>query len=294
MKLLSIGDSIPNGVYYLHSRFERVCNFAAGERLISLVTPAVGAGPINLVIEAGNLQAVRSVEISASRIRIDNRYFRVHPGQIYHSRLSAGVVDRACLEGNLRRFEEVLLALSSPQSLAFLLDRRREVHFQRPFEQAFMQRMILGSTSLISGEVLKGVRMMRGCGYGLTPSGDDYLAGTCLALHLAQSVFKRDLRSLIDQIHAAAVGRNPFSNLSLQLAKEGRIFEKMKRLITALLHSEGQAVADTTRQLLSIGASSGTDLACGFLLTLKAIFLNKAFRGTPGICEMLSETAPYS
>ena len=50
MTLLSIGDEVREGTYKLHSRFDRAVNFTDGRRLVTLVTPDIGAGPVNIVV----------------------------------------------------------------------------------------------------------------------------------------------------------------------------------------------------------------------------------------------------
>ena len=50
MMLLSIGDEVREGTYRLHSCFRRAVNFTDGRRLVTLVTPDVGAGPVNIVV----------------------------------------------------------------------------------------------------------------------------------------------------------------------------------------------------------------------------------------------------
>ena len=50
MKILSIGDEVREGTYRLHSCFQRAVNFTDGRRLVTLVTPDIGAGPVNIVV----------------------------------------------------------------------------------------------------------------------------------------------------------------------------------------------------------------------------------------------------
>jgi hypothetical protein len=44
MRLLSVGDRVGEGRFVVHSRFDRVVNLVAGERLIAVVAPKSGAG----------------------------------------------------------------------------------------------------------------------------------------------------------------------------------------------------------------------------------------------------------
>ena len=50
MEAIIIGNRIRQGTYRLHSRFDHAINFTDGHSLVSLVTPDVGAGPVNIVV----------------------------------------------------------------------------------------------------------------------------------------------------------------------------------------------------------------------------------------------------
>ncbi len=128
-----------------------------------------------------------------------------------------------------------------------------------------MQR---GGEQVFGGGLLEGVSMLKGCGAGLTPSGDDFIAGMLIGLHLVQQLCQRELRPVIDTIFRAATGNNIFSNTFLDLASRGLLFEKMKKLIVAILGDESDAVRVAAMDLFAIGATSGADLGTGFLMTL--------------------------
>jgi hypothetical protein len=114
-----------------------------------------------------------------------------------------------------------------------------------------------------------GVRGLRGCGLGLTPSGDDFLAGLLISLHLLQKLHGKSFQNIADAVFQTAKSDNLFSSTFLDLARRGLIFGRMKELISSLLTESSEAVRKAAEQLLAIGASSGADLGTGFLLTTK-------------------------
>jgi hypothetical protein len=121
----------------------------------------------------------------------------------------------------------------------------------------------------MDGHVLDGVRALRGCGLGLTPSGDDFVAGLLIGLNLLQQLHGRNRQKLVDEVFRAAKAGNVFSNSFLDLARRGLLFGRMKNLVCALLHEGEDAVRRSAAKLLAIGGSSGADLGTGFLLTVR-------------------------
>ncbi len=122
-----------------------------------------------------------------------------------------------------------------------------------------------GATAAATGPGTQGVRMLAGCGFGLTPSGDDFIAGMLIALHLLGAP-QRTIRS----VHAAAAGGGDLSRHFLALARDGRVDERMSALVAALLDHGDTEVRRAARRILQVGATSGADMMTGFVTTLKA------------------------
>ena len=117
---------------------------------------------------------------------------------------------------------------------------------------------------------LKGVGELKGCGLGLTPSGDDFIAGLLIGLRLLQRLHGRNLQPVADAVFRAARGTNVFSNTFLDSARRGLLFGRMKDLLLALLLANKASVRSAAEKLLAVGASSGADLGTGFFVTLHA------------------------
>lgn len=111
-----------------------------------------------------------------------------------------------------------------------------------------------------------------GAGYGLTPSGDDFLAGFVYAAQrsadtAAQRAQIDDLvRRLAEMAASGDISRSYFVH-----AGAGRVAPSLACLATAILAQAGRnALASATADALAIGHSSGADAALGLLCGLAA------------------------
>ena len=111
---------------------------------------------------------------------------------------------------------------------------------------------------------------MKGCGLGLTPGGDDFIAGLLIGLYVLQKLNKQNLQPNMDAIFRAAQGDNIFSNTFLDLARRGLLFGRMKDLLLALISGGESPVRKAAERLFAIGETSGADLATGFFMTLRS------------------------
>jgi hypothetical protein len=261
MTLVSIGDQVAEGVFPFHSRFNRAVNFMRGDWLVSLVDEEVGDGPLNIVLrdfDAGQTQ--NPLEIFADKVVFEGCGFPFAPRHRYCSTLDCRIGPR--FRCNLPIFGELLVQTSPAKSLAFLLDGARVQDFRSGFEQAFAEQVQCSVNQIFHGDRLTGVRTLSGCGIGLTPSGDDFIAGHLIGLNL------RGVTA--DGVFEAARSNNIFSNTFLDLARQGRLFGRMKDLILALMHDSQEAVRECTERLFAVGGTSGADLGTGFYMTVRA------------------------
>lgn len=300
--LLSIGDLVEPGPYHFHSRFNRACNFERNGRLISVVDEDIGPGPINIVLrspapeirpeaavihpppergvndpriaeflginELSRANQFPPLEIGPNVVTFANYRFLFTTQHRYHSALDVqpGIPPR--FHCNLEAFGELLKKTSPPKSLAFLLDDTRLKNFRSGFEQAFADRICQGAQQVFHGHLLEGIRSLKGCGLGLTPSGDDFIAGLLIGLNLLQKLRGQAFQRTADAVFGAAEGDNIFSNTFLDLARRGLLFGRMKDLLLVLMTGNEASVRKATGKLFAIGASSGADLATGLFLTV--------------------------
>jgi len=265
MMLVSIGDQIEEGFYPFHSRFNRAVNFKQGDRLVSVVNKEIGDGPLNIVVrDLPAAQGQKPLEISVGQVVFEGHAYRFTRRHRYCSTLEGGIAVSPRFRHNLSLFGELLQTSSHPKSLAFLLNDKRTQSFRSGFERRFAEHVQHSVRQIFGGNRLTGVGALTGCGIGLTPSGDDFIAGLLIGLNLHGTGF----RGLAEQIFAAARSDNIFSNTFLDLARRGRLFGRMKNLILALGRESEDDVRKCTESLFAVGGTSGADLGTGFFMTL--------------------------
>ncbi len=278
-EIVSIGDRVFPGEFSLHSRFRRVVNFTAGGKIIAVVAEGIGPGPVNIVVRGINPAGRESLRIDDKTIQIGPRSFPYDRRKIFNSRIIPGEFEKEKLAAGLRYFEEALLNYSSPSSLAFLIDPDRKAYFKTPFEMNFVTAVGDAVGLIFNGGVrgdldpgdnfFAGIKKIKGVGFGLTPSGDDFIAGLLAALNLLESLDGVHRKDMKREISAAARGENLLSNSFITLARDGFFFERFHGLISALPGGDKKRIFPSARALLAHGETSGSDMAVGFLLTLK-------------------------
>jgi len=271
--LLSYGNQIRCGTYQLHSKFSSAANFFSDDAFAFVVDTRVGAGPLNIVLEGVKLDSLRSLEIKNDCIYLNDDHFSLSDSALFNSNIQIDRIDKNKFQDNMRFLESALIEYSPPKSLVFLIDSERKKEFISSFDLAMVNRFEEGVRNLLAGDYQIGVEAIKGLGYGLTPGGDDFISGFLIALHVSQQILKTDFSQIIDIIHRAAKGSNSFTNIFLDCAARGHVSEKFKKLIFALCSSNENTIEQYTRELLTVGATSGTDQAVGFLIGIKGFML---------------------
>jgi Protein of unknown function (DUF2877) len=116
---------------------------------------------------------------------------------------------------------------------------------------------------------------LAGLGPGLTPSGDDLLAGFVAAWTLVGEAVGRD-RPAREHVTAtiatgAVRGASPLGHAWLEHACQGELLEPMTRFVETFLASHPVDLGVLARDALGVGASSGTDWMVGFLLAAETM-----------------------
>jgi len=268
INVLSFGDRILPGDYRIHSRFREAVNFTACGRMVCVVTGRVGGGPINIAVSGLDFSGLLSLRVREDSCAVDGAALPRAP--LYDSGLPAGDgVDISRARRNLRGLEKLVVKLSHPKSLAFLLDDGRRRHFSSGFESALVAKAQAAARDFRRGDAAAGARAMRGAGFGLTPSGDDFLAGWLWGLHARQRLDGGDVSAEIEKIYASGRTEHPLSAAFLRCAREGRYFERLRNLLAALLYGGEPQVARRAGELLAVGETSGADMSVGFLMALR-------------------------
>jgi hypothetical protein len=107
--------------------------------------------------------------------------------------------------------------------------------------------------------VKRAVLFLAGLGFGLTPSGDDYLLGVMASLWLT-----RNTSSLEEIAQLACKKTTSLSAAFLKAASKGEFAECWHRLALAILSQETKPVQEAISEFAQIGAYSGRDALSGF------------------------------
>jgi hypothetical protein len=288
MRVLSIGDQVQNGIFRIHSVFGRAVNWTDGTCVVSLVSPEIGAGPVNVVVEA--MRAEVSAGGSAARetgfgrrslivagegasgraVVVDGRSLDTARAASFESSIVLPPWDRRVLARNLDVLGRVLVESAPQRSLAFLLDPRRTAEFRPGFERAIATHIADCARDAVAWDVSRAVGRLKGCGFGLTPSGDDFICGMLVALHVGETGGDVSLEPLRTTIRDAAHTGNSLTDTFLALACDGCVSERTQRLVHALVAGSAADVVAAARRVIAVGETSGADFATGLLMNLRA------------------------
>ena len=113
-----------------------------------------------------------------------------------------------------------------------------------------------------------------GMGIGLTPAGDDFLAGVLAALRFHGRSRGADLvpRAFLEDVARSAGERTtPFSAFLLRCAARGLVAEPFSGWLLAVHRGDAPGAARRVRDIADVGHSSGLDTLSGMLLVLQII-----------------------
>ena len=267
------------------ANYRRACNLVtSGGEMIALVGPAIGNGPLNIVIEG--TVVLEQVKPGLPAVFSDNQLVLGDSLVVLlgGAQLWRPEVNWECLTTQRRRLEDGLDVLRSWLSqndvakglLGLSASRSAPAGTRSPHNLAFLARARAGINGLLhalqdgdrSG-IRESAALLAGLGPGLTPAGDDYLVGLMAGLRvwpgpLENSGLSPDEACRI--IFEAAEGRTTLLSMAfLRSAKEGLFGENWHELLAALARGEATGIQRAARRVLSSGATSGADALAGFL-----------------------------
>lgn len=269
MEILSYGNQIRCGIYELHSKFRTVANFISNDDFVFVVSEKVGAGPFNVVLHHSDIEPIRTLLVENDSISLNDKKYFLNDYSSYNPTLELSKLKIDRFNKNILLFEYALVEYSPPKSLTFLIDKSRRKEFKSAFEIEYVKRFENAISLFLSDEYLDSIRMIKGMGPGLTPSGDDFISGVLIALNLSSKINSIDYSEVIKQIYQTAKSENQFTNTFMKCAADGFLFEKFKELINSLFHSDENEIIEHTKSLFEVGVTSGADQAAGFLFGMK-------------------------
>ncbi len=245
MNIISIGDLVPKGNFKLHSSFSKAINYQMDTSLLSLVDKPIGGGPYNIVLEKLPLNPLTT---------LDTNNFDF-----------SKVIDTSIetLECPVKQLKNMLLGNAKENSLTFLLNESNTPNQESSFKQHLNKAYHKASHNIFStSNILLGIKQMRGLGIGLTPSGDDFIAGLLLSLKLGKLS-----HNLIHQVYHKALSDNPYSNTLFLSSFKGHAVIKLKRLLGPW-KDEAKGI-EYLNDFLTFGETSSCDFLTGFILGME-------------------------
>lgn len=269
IELLGYGDNLKPGLYKIHSQFEKASNFINKNNLISLVRKEIGNGPVNIVIKGYDFSRLKQLKILDDKILFNKEEMIFEKNKQYNSSIVFHNIDIDHINRNLIELEKYVIKQAPEKSYTFLLNLKQEQYFKSGFEQNLIDRIKEAWGKLQSNHLTEGMKLIKGTGYGLTPSGDDFIAGLLSGIYIISQIYKKDFSSVQDIIYKQSISKNILSNQFIFFARKGLFIEKIKNTLNALLYEDKQTLIKNAGPLLSLGATSGADFLTGFICSFK-------------------------
>jgi Protein of unknown function (DUF2877) len=222
--------------------FGRACYLRFGDRLLALCRADVASGPLHLRIPALPALTVGDAVVSApGRLRVPSVTIHIPPDR----RWAPDPVTIGDLLGKARSRAEVRWSGPSHTGLDGIVEPAREL--------------------LARGDLVGLARLVGGRGPGLTPAGDDLLAGVLVIDAL--------LHPDEDAARQAAAHASPTTDVAaafLRWAVRGQCIAPFHAVMTAMAAGLPDQESAARAALMMTGASSGEALLLGLDLALAA------------------------
>ena len=273
MQILNFGNFIENGEYNIHSQFDKVVNFQNNDQIISLVTPEVGYGPNNIV--CSQMLNVKNEKLTVEKFHVsigNTKLSKPNSNLILENNLYVQdvVVLKERLQALLSKFRNYV----SQKSLAFLLHPEFIEYFKTKFEIKYVEYVLeIMKTSFCKLPHIAS--KMKGIGFGLTPSGDDFNCGALYALHYINAIGSYNFSNVIYNYKKNSIGENLISNTFLKFAFLNQYYEAFYNLLFAI--KKGNEYTLHIKRLVQSGHTSGSDFLTGFIFIMKGVLYDKKF-----------------
>ncbi len=263
-----MGDSLPEGSYTVHSRFQRVVNLVnENNDIVSITSYQNHLTASSILILPDIVDVINYLLISKDSIQIDSI---VHPMEAltqYLSKVTFCISETDYFKQFILEIPQKHETLFPENSMIFLLLPHRTPNLTGSFNQLFALKAQKASELLIEGKIMEGVSMLKGAGAGLTPAGDDFIAGVIWGLHFNEFISGKDLNDLRNTIFQVAQSKNLLVNTFFRHAISGNYFFLLKNFIHLARNRE--MAYQALEELIGLGATSGADLLSGYIFCVK-------------------------
>lgn len=261
MQIVAIGDKIPPGIYQFHSRFAHTVNYKNEDCIITFTDRQGDLSGRTLQVSELP-KGSGPVTMTPARVVLDHMSLSKEKALNYSSEFEGfgPDFDFGPLMGTVL---ETLVQNAPPKSLAVLYDSRHVDSFASTFERALLARFYTAFEALEQGDLLEAVELFKGVGFGLTPSGDDFITGLLYALSAlppnAQII--RLKRKVMERVG----GCTALSVQFMRDAHDSHFPQDVKGLLVAAARNDKKELVRHAEQILTHGHSSGADTLAGLM-----------------------------
>jgi hypothetical protein len=165
------------------------------------------------------------------------------------------------LAANLERFKAAIGAAGQSGGLKAYINGGASTALERLLTER-AEALAAALAACDTGNAVAAGQRLVGLGPGLTPSGDDFLAGLMIILNMPHSPFGREYRRTAAKL-AAGAATGAVSRAMLSHAARGRTRAGVVDLLVLLTGAAEDGIDAAARRVLDGGATSGTDFAAG-------------------------------
>ena len=294
VQALSVGIQVPRHPFSgtVHSVFHQACNlWLEPDTLLTLLSCQKGNVPHGIRLDTSShfdfLHTLRVGQSAACRggiLRINGTEcsFDLRPARPWHIDLKGLHID-LCRPTHAQSWAVAWSELKlhhhksgmSENLGAFFLSEGRPV--TPAASEILLQQGAYTIPSLLQTtcrlqlrEAMISVQSLIGLGYGLTPSGDDFLVGYMAGLWCTAGVNPSRLRFLTalgSELSDASRNTNEISRAYLRSAANGHVSEPIAKLAQRLNQANNMSsIRAATQAALQVGHTSGSDGVLGLLL----------------------------
>jgi hypothetical protein len=262
--------------------FDQACNLINEHReVLSIVTPQIGNGPFNLVLEndlcfSDQLNIESQVSISPIHIIIGSLTVYTTDAKLWSPRpdwekLHARKDDIANQLTQLRVRNYQLCGLGTPFAANAqgysTTDSHSELlplNHQSPVSNSLTSNL---SSAIAMADIFSchtTAKQLAGLGIGLTPSGDDFIMG---ALYAAWIIHPFEIASILAH-EVAAIAAPLTTSLSaawIRSAGRGEVGILWHQFFDALISNVQTQIEKSVENILAVGETSGADALAGFI-----------------------------
>lgn len=263
---------------FIHSVFDKTVNIRCSETdsLYALAASTDNA-PNTLIVDGNSfsgfgLETGDKVTVQNKTLSISNKLTVMTDGIVpWRGCLPVYPADISILKANLALMEQYLntcgkcggIKTESVSSNNFTNETGR-VLYER--SQMLVFEGLLNKDMTIAFEQAIG---MIGLGAGLTPSGDDFLAGLFAVFNIKNSPCNIFTPFCVQVAARAGELTNDISYTMLRAASDGKVRQSIVTLLHCLLYGDKTMLLPALRDVLDIGSCSGTDIAFGIMRGLE-------------------------